>query len=37
MNVEVPTDPALDRLLLQQERKGLLHFVACDSVDHGKS
>jgi sulfate adenylyltransferase large subunit len=37
MNVEVPTDPALDRLLLQQEHKGLLRFIACGSVDHGKS
>src|SRR5438105_11119598 len=28
---------ALDAFLLQQERKSLLRFVVCGSVDHGKS
>jgi sulfate adenylyltransferase large subunit len=28
---------ALDTFLRQQERKGLLRFIACGSVDHGKS
>src|SRR5262245_26234468 len=28
---------ALDSFLLEQESKGLLRFVACGSVDHGKS
>ena len=32
-----PSAFALDRFLLHQERKDLLRFVACGSVDHGKS
>ena len=32
-----PGDFALDAFLRQQERKSLLRFVACGSVDHGKS
>ena len=32
-----PGDFALDAFLRQQDRKSLLRFVACGSVDHGKS
>jgi len=32
-----PSVFALDRLLRQQERKRLLRFIVCGSVDHGKS
>jgi sulfate adenylyltransferase large subunit len=32
-----PTDPAFDAFLQQQEQKTLLRFIACGSVDHGKS
>src|SRR5512140_142839 len=38
MNVRpAPASFALDSFLLQQENKSLLRFVACGSVDHGKS
>jgi sulfate adenylyltransferase large subunit len=38
MNVRpAPAVFALDSFLLQQENKSLLRFVACGSVDHGKS
>jgi sulfate adenylyltransferase large subunit len=38
MNAPVRSDAfALDAFLLQQDNKSLLRFVACGSVDHGKS
>ncbi len=38
MNAPVPLESfAFDSFLLQQENKSLLRFVACGSVDHGKS
>src|SRR3954451_15840561 len=32
-----PSEFAIDDFLRRQERKSLLRFVACGSVDHGKS
>ncbi|MBO0758607.1 MAG: 50S ribosome-binding GTPase, partial [Bradyrhizobiaceae bacterium] len=37
MAVKAPSDLAFDRFLAQQEQKSLLRFIACGSVDHGKS
>ena len=38
MNVHAqPAEPAFAALLHRQERKSLLRFIACGSVDHGKS
>jgi sulfate adenylyltransferase large subunit len=37
MGVNAPSDVVFDRFLKQQERKSLLRFIACGSVDHGKS
>ena len=37
MGVKAPSDLTFDRFLKQQEQKSLLRFIACGSVDHGKS
>jgi sulfate adenylyltransferase large subunit len=37
MNLHPPAEAAFGRFLQQQERKSLLRFIACGSVDHGKS
>lgn len=37
MGVKAPSDLTFDRFLEQQEHKSLLRFIACGSVDHGKS
>ena len=38
MNVHAqPAEPAIAAPLHEQERKSLVRFIACGSVDHGKS